>query len=190
MMTGSAFDIDLDEVTIARAKRGDMAACEIIYRKFHTPAYTVAVRVCKCRELAKDVTQEAFITAFKRMQQFRGDAPFWGWLRRVVVNHAISALRRAPRHDAVELEDHMMPMEGDQQRIGFSLDLSSALEQLDDDDRSVVWLHDVEGYKHKEIASMFGKTESFSKTRLNRARAKLRALMTENDLKTVLNATA
>src|SRR5210317_1062227 len=113
-MMGSGFDINLDELTLAGAKRGDMRACEKIYRKFHAQAFTVAVRICNNRELAQDVTQESFISAFKRIKQYRGDAPFWGWLRRVVVNHAITALRKLPRHDAFELEDHMSPQRGDQ----------------------------------------------------------------------------
>jgi len=189
-MTGSGFDINLDEVTLAGAKRGDLRACEKIYRRFQKPAYTVAIRICKHRELAQDVTQEAFINAFKRMHQFRGDSPFWGWLRRVVVNHAISALRKQPRHDAVEFEDHMGYIQGDHDRLGQSLDLEQALQQLSDEDRTVVWLHDVEGYKHREIAQLFGKTESFSKTRLNRARTRLRTLITSSDQQTVLNARA
>jgi len=176
-MTGSGFDIRLDEVTLAGAKRGDMRACEKIYRSYHTPAYTLAVRICGCRELAKEVTQEAFITAFRRVTQFRGESPFWGWLRRVVINHAISSLRKLPRHDAVELEDHMAPTCGDQEGLGHAMDLSQALEKLNDGDRQVVWLHDVEGYKHREIAHLLGKTESYSKTRLNRARARLRSLI-------------
>ena len=186
-MMGSGFDIYLDEVTLAGAKRGDMHACEKIYRNYHGPAYTLAVRICKCRELARDVTQEAFITAFKRVPQFRGDSPFWGWLRRVVINHAISSLRKLPRHDAVELEDYMAHTSGDQDGLGLAMDLSQALEQLSDDDRLVVWLHDVEGYKHREIAQMVGKTESYSKTRLNRARARLRILVTNNDERGALN---
>ena len=183
-MTGSAFDIALDEVTLTRAKRGDLRACETIYRSYQAPAYSIAVRICNCRELAKDVTQEAFINAFKRMPQFRGDSPFWGWLRRVVVNQAISALRKLPRNEAVELEDHMTYSEGDQASMGMAMDLSKALELLGDEDRTVVWLHDVEGYQHKEIAQFFGKTESFSKTRLNRARAKLRHLIGEMEVAT------
>ena len=193
-MMGSGFDIDLDELTLAGAKRGDMRACEIIYRKFHTQAFNVAVRICNNRELAQDVTQEAFITAFKRMHQYRGDSPFWGWLRRVIINHAISALRKLPRHDAVELEDYMSPGSGDQEGMGHCMDLEQALQQLSDQDRMVVWLHDVEGYKHREIAKMVGKTESYSKTRLNRARTRLRALISEseqiNKAGTALNAIA
>jgi len=180
-MKGSGFDIELDELTLAGAKRGDMRACERIYRKYHKQAFTVAIRICNNRELAQDVTQEAFINAFKRMHQYRGDSPFWGWLRRVVVNHTISALRKLPRHDAVELEEYMSPRKGDQEGVGQCMDLEQALSQLNTEDRMVVWLHDVEGYKHLEIAELVGKTESYSKTRLNRARAKLRALISAND---------
>ena len=193
-MMGSGFDIDLDELTLAGARRGDMRACEKIYRRFHKPAFTVAVRICKCRELAQEVTQEAFITAFKRIRQYRGDSPFWGWLRRVIVNHAISTLRKLARHDAVELEDYMATSSGDQDSLGHCMDLEQALGQLSDEDRMVVWLHDVEGYKHREIAHLVGKTESYSKTRLNRARTKLRVLISDNDqyagLNETLNATA
>jgi len=171
-----------------------MRACEKIYRKFHKQAFTVAMRICNNRELAQDVTQEAFINAFKRMQQYRGDSPFWAWLRRVVVNHAISALRKLPRHDSVELEDHMSPGSGDQEGIGHCMDLEIALRQLSDEDRMVVWLHDVEGYQHQEIARLVGKTESYSKTRLNRARAKLRELISDTNQEitsnSVLNAIA
>ena len=180
-MMGSGFDIDLDELTLAGARRGDMRACEKIYRKFHKQAFSVAVRICNSRELAQDVTQEAFITAFKRIHQYRGDSPFWGWLRRVIVNHAISALRKLPRHDAVELEEYMVPRNGDQESMGRCMDLEQALGQLCDEDRMVVWLYDVEGYKHKEIAKLAGKTESYSKTRLNRARARLRTLISATD---------
>ena len=173
-MTKSPFDIELDELTLARARRGDTGACEQIFRKFHQPAYSVAYRICQCRELSRDVTQEAFITAFRKIRQFRGDAPFWGWLRRVVINHSISALRKLPRADPVEFQEYHASSDGDQERIGLSMDRESALATLGKEDRAVVWLHDVEGYNHREIAKFFGKSESFSKTRLSRARAKLR----------------
>ena len=176
-MSQSPFEIELDELTLARARRGDMGACEQIYRKYQQPAYSVAFRICQCRELSRDVTQEAFITAFGKLRQFRGDAPFWGWLRRVVVNHTISALRKLPKADAVELQEFHAHSDGDHERIGLSMDLESALSTLDREDRAVVWLHDVEGYNHREIAGLFGKTESFSKTRLSRARAKLRTVL-------------
>ena len=176
-MAQSAFEIEIDEVTLAAARRGDLRACEAIYRQFERPAFTAAVRVLRCRDLAQDATQEAFITAFKRIKQFRGDSPFWGWLRMVVINHAISMLRRRPSAEIVPFEDYRASEPGDQDSIGRAMDLEGALGQLSDEDRSIVWLHDVEGYKHHEIAGMFGMTESFSKTRLARARQRLRDLL-------------
>ena len=173
-MSLSPFDIELDDLTLARARRGDIAACETIYRKFQKPSYSVAYRICQCRELAQEVTQEAFITAFRRLSQFRGDAPFWGWLRRVVVNHTISALRKRPSAPDLELQDYQAPTEPPQEQMGLAMDLQSALALLGPEDRAVVWLHDVEGYNHQEIANLFGKTASFSKTRLSRARSKLK----------------
>ncbi len=176
-MANSPFEIELDDLTLARARRGDLDACERIFRKFNQPAYSVAYRVCQCRELAQEITQEAFITVFRKLGQFRGDAPFWGWLRRVVVNHAISSLRKAPKADPVELQDFHGKAESASDQIGLAMDLESALAVLGAQDRTIVWLHDVEGYNHREIADLFGKTESFSKTRLSRARSQLRELL-------------
>ena len=190
MATNPPFETDVDEVTLARAKRGDLDACERIYRQFHRPVFTVTVRVVNCRHLAQDVTQDAFITAFRRLGQFRGDAPFWGWLRRLAVNHAISALRKKPRGEVVTFEDFRASCEGEQENIGRARDLEQALALLDDQDRTIVWLHDVEGYKHGEIAKLFGKTESFSKTRLSRARARLRELIEAHEEAEVADAKA
>lgn len=176
-MSGSPFDIELDDMTLARARRGNLHACETIYRRFQQPAYSVAFRICQCRETAQEIVQDAFITAFGKLRQFRGDAPFWGWLRRVVVNHAISTIRRESRAVTVEFQDYHLPAGEEQRPQGLARDLEAALAELGREDRAVVWLHDVEGYNHREIAGLFGKTESFSKTRLSRARAKLRELL-------------
>jgi len=189
-MATTPFDIELDDLTLARAKRGDTDACARIFRDFHQAAWSVAMRLCSCRETAHEVTQESFITAFARLRQFRGDSPFWGWMRRVVINHAISTMRRAPKAAVVELEEHHVHIEAQQERVGQSMDLEAALAALDDDDRTVVWLHDVEGYSHAEIAQMYGLTESFSKTRLSRARVKLRELVAGSEDQTAVNEAA
>lgn len=176
-MAHTPFDIELDEITLAQARRGQVPACERIFRAFQQPAYSVAYRICQSRETAEEITQEAFMTAFRKIRQFRGDAPFWGWLRRVVVNHAISTIRRTGSENAVEFQDYLASSAGEQEQVGLAMDLESALATLDARDRAVVWLHDVEGYGHQEIAELFGKTESYSKTRLSRARARLRDLL-------------
>jgi RNA polymerase sigma-70 factor (ECF subfamily) len=171
----SAYEVD--EVTLAHLRRGDLAACERVFRQFQKPVYTLAVRIVTCPELAQDVSQEAFVTAFRRIGQFRGEAPFWAWLKRLAANHAISALRKQPKGQAVTFEDYRASTEGAQERMGLAMDLQQALALLPPEDRAIVWLYDVEGYKHTEIAELFGKTESFSKTRLSRAREQLRELI-------------
>lgn len=177
VMAKTPFDIELDDLTLARARRGDLAACETIYRLYQQPAYSVAYRVCQCRETAQEICQEAFITLFRKLEQYRGDAPFWGWLRRIVVNHAISSIRKGPKEPAVAFQDYHGSSETAAEQVGMAMDLESALAVIGAEDRAIVWLHDVEGYSHREIADLFGKTESFSKTRLSRARSDLRHLL-------------
>ena len=176
-MAMTPFEIEMDEITLARARRGDLDACEQIFRVFQKPAFSVAYRVCQCPDTAQEITQEAFITVFRKLGQFRGDAPFWGWLRRVVVNHAISSIRKGPKIDPVEFQDHHCSSESASEQVDMAMDLESALATLGAEDRAIVWLHDVEGYNHGEIAELFGKTQSFSKTRLSRARARLKGLL-------------
>ncbi|MFN2166291.1 MAG: RNA polymerase sigma factor [Anaerolineae bacterium] len=180
-MSAAFSDYQVDELTLRAARGGDLRACERIYRQFQRPAYTLAMRVVHCPDLAQDVSQEAFISAFRRLRQYRGDAPFWAWLKRVIVNHAISALRRQPQAELVTFDDYRASVPGEQDGIGAAMDLETALQQLGRQDRAIVWLHDVEGYKHEEIADMFGKTTSFSKTRLARARSRLRLLISPDD---------
>ena len=179
-MAASPFDIEMDEMTLAPSRRGNLAAWESIFPKFNQPAFSVAYRICQSRETEQEVTHESFITAFRKIRQFRGDAPFWGWLRRVVVNHTISTIRRNAKAQTVELQDFHANAASDEEQIGLAMDLESALAVLGAQDRAVVWLHDVEGYNHREIAELFGKTESFSKTRLSRARARLRELLDQD----------
>ena len=179
---------EVDQELVKRVQRGDKKAFDLLVIKYQQKVANLVSRYIRDPGETQDVTQEAFINAFRRIKQYRGDSPFWGWLRRVVVNHAISALRKLPRHAAVELQEHMSPRNGDQGGMGQCMDLEQALQQLSDEDRMVVWLHDVEGYKHLEIANLVGKTESYSKTRLNRARTRLRTLITEADTPTVQNA--
>jgi len=166
--------LTMDQATLSAARDGDMEAWERIYRRFEKPVYSLAYRLCAHPEEAMEVMQDTFIHAFEKLHQFRGDSPFWPWLRRVAVTQSLMRLRRerlhrfwptrAPRLDECEPD-----------RAGDGLDLSLALSRLPDTARAVVWLHDVEGYTHGEIAAFMGRTESFSKTQLSRARARLRA---------------
>lgn len=174
-MEHSNFEIAIDELLLARAKRGEQDAIEEIYRAFCGPVYTLALRICASRDKAEDVVQDTFIEAFAKLNQFRGEAPFWGWLRRVAINNTLQKLRAQKRLSLVSEDDHPHELTSLQNTSpADSMDLDKMLSRLPAITRSVVWLHDVEGYTHCEIAEMMGKSESFSKSQLARAYEKLR----------------
>lgn len=174
MSVSSHFAIDVPTSLIERGAQGDMRAFEQIYRLFERPVYTLALRMLGDADEAQEILHDAMLQLFRKLGQFRGDAPFWGWLRQIAVNEALMRLRRRGVVETVdqmpEPEDctHAMP---EHQR-----DLERALGALPEVTRSVVWLYHVEGYSHEEIAASFGKSVSFSKSQLARGTHKLRAL--------------
>ena len=180
MSPPSAFAIDLPDTLVQRAQRGEASAFEQIYRRFERPVFTLALRLTGQREEAQDVLQDTMLKLFDRIGEFRGDCPFWGWLRQIAVNEALMRLRRRIRQpftedsDEVELEGHdvlLPPAAADAALLG------AALQKLPDATRSVIWLYHAEGYTHDEIGGLMGKTASFSKSQLARGTRRLRELL-------------
>ena len=177
-------DIEIDPGIVRRAAKGDVRAHEIIYRAFATPVYSICLRFTKAPAHAEDLTQETFIEIMRSIGKFRGEAALGSWIRRIAVAKALMFLRSAWTKRGQALADDWNEVtEGDALSHGVSrhpddaLDLDAALASLPDVSRAVVWLHDVEGFTHKEIASLIGKTESFSKSQLSRAYQRLRPML-------------
>nr|WP_244962494.1 sigma-70 family RNA polymerase sigma factor [Oleiagrimonas soli] len=163
---------------VARFRAGDLDAFEQIYRRFERPAFTLALRLTGQRESAQEVLQDAMLKAFERVQQFRGDAPFWGWLRRLVVNEALMLLRKRGRFDDAPFdEDAFADHAPGPWQHADAQNLERALAELPDTARAVLWLYHVEGYTHVEIAEQFGRTVSFSKSQVARGTQRLRELL-------------
>lgn len=173
VMSQSAFQISPDDLTLTRARRGDRGAQAAIYKLYADACWTLALRLTACPDAARDVVQESFIRAFGKLQQFRGESPFGTWLRRIVANQAISLLRRRP-----DWTDRM-PEQSVVVRHEDNLDLAGAFARLKPADRTVVWLFDVEGYSHEEIAELTGSTALATRSRLSRARAQLREWLSQ-----------
>ena len=177
-------DIQIDPAIIKRAARGDARAHEILYRAFATPVYSLCLRFTRVPAHAEDLVQETFIQVMRSIGQFRGEAAIGSWIRRIAVTKALMFLRSAWTARGQSLGDNWDDMTpGDAASHGISrhpddaLDLDAALANLPSVSRTVVWLHDVEGYTHKEIAAAMGKTESFSKSQLSRAYQRLRPML-------------
>lgn len=142
--------------------------------------YNVSFRIVGREDEAEDVLQESFISAFKNLQNYRGESSFGSWLKKIVVNRAINALQKKrmdplPEHEDWDMAEPEAPVEYD---AGLSVDaVRKAIQELPDGYRSVLSLYLLEGYDHQEIAEIMNITESTSKSQLNRAKNKLRELL-------------
>ncbi|MSR03067.1 MAG: sigma-70 family RNA polymerase sigma factor [Gemmatimonadetes bacterium] len=165
------------EAVLPRLRTGDPEAQEALFRAFEAPVYSVARRICRTTEDAEDVVQDTFIEVFRSIGQFRGQGSIWGWVRTVASSKALMRLRRNKYRDTDDLVDDVAPMKREDPAL--RMDLEAALERLSETSRAVVWLHDVEGYTHEEIAGMMDRTVSFSKSQLARAHARLRKWLGE-----------
>jgi RNA polymerase sigma-70 factor (ECF subfamily) len=178
-------DIQIDPAIVQRAARGDVRAHEIIYRAFATPVYSLCLRFTRVPAHAEDLAQETFIEIMRSINGFRGEAALGSWIRRIAVSKALMFLRSAwtARSQALN-DDWDETTPGDASSHGISshpddaLDLDAALASLPTVSRTIVWLHDVEGFTHKEIAKLMGRSESFSKSQLSRAYQRLRPMLT------------
>ena len=166
----------VSDVLVARAKTGDLEALEGLYRAFETPVYNLARRILKNAEDAEDVLQETFLEVVKSIGAYRGDGHLWGWVRQIAASKALMKIRRENVRAADEF-DETTGQGSPAPLVGMNLDLERALEHLSETGRAVVWMHDVEGYTHEEIAEMMGKTVSFSKSQLARSHARLRKVL-------------
>ncbi|MGH7573179.1 MAG: RNA polymerase sigma factor [Gemmatimonadota bacterium] len=167
-MTGTENDIRL-------AAAGDTRAYERLYREHVARVHGLARRMIGPEE-ADDLTQEVFVRAWEKLDTFRGDAAFGTWLHRVAINLLLTRARSRKRHGAWIVEDEeaveWASVEPPPQED--SMDLEAALERLPEGARRVFVLHDVEGYRHEEIAEMLDLAVGTSKSQLHRARMLLR----------------
>ena len=178
-MSTSSFAIDVPASLLERARRGEARAFEQIYRLFERPVYSLAWRMLNDADEAQEILHDAMLTLFGKLDQFRGDAPFWGWLRQIAVNEALMRLRKRRLIEFTdEVPEPADALDPEPPRID-SRDLEEALRKLPTVTRSVVWLYHVEGYSHEEIASLFDKTVSFSKSQLSRGTQRLRGMLTK-----------
>jgi RNA polymerase sigma-70 factor (ECF subfamily) len=163
---------------VARARAGDMAAFERLYRAHVGRVHGLCLRMTGHPEAAEDLTQETFVSAWRSLPAFEGRSAFGTWLHRIAVN-AVHARGRSPQgrdeisltDEAGEERDFAAPDEMD---TATPLDLERAIGTLPDGARDVLVLYGVYGYSHEEAADLLGVAVGTSKAQLHRARRLLR----------------
>ena len=182
VVTGSVPDDSSIELDLARrAASGDVAAFEELYRKNAGRIYLLCLRMCADPALAEEMAQDAFLRAWQKLGSFRGDSAFSTWLHRVAVNVVLGNRRSAARKQAGATsvgDEHLTDHPSPRTSPGQILDLERSIASLPDGARTVFVLHDVEGYRHREIAGLTGLAVGTSKAQLHRARQLLRKAMT------------
>jgi RNA polymerase sigma-70 factor (ECF subfamily) len=164
-------DVPPADLRVARARAGDVAAFESLYRDHVGRVRALCLRMSADPGLADDLTQTAFVRAWERLGTYRGDAAFSTWLHRLTVHVVLDERRSRQRRDARHLAargDEISPS-----REG-KVDLERAVFALPDGAREVFVLHDVEGWTHGDIAVALGISEGTTKSQLHRARRLLR----------------
>ncbi|HEU4628537.1 MAG TPA: RNA polymerase sigma factor [Gemmatimonadaceae bacterium] len=166
---------DRERALVVAAQAGDEAAFGQLVRLHQRRAYAVARAIVGTHEDAEDAVQDGFLHAYRALDRFLPDQAFGAWLHRIVANAALDLMRRRKVRSADELPETVAapfrdPGEADHLRRR----LQTALQALTDRQRSVIVLHDVEGFKHAEIGTMLGIPEGTARSDLHHARAALR----------------
>ncbi len=177
---------DDGDVALARAAAsGDGRAFEALYRRHSRRVYAVVWRLAGGQAArAEDLVQESFIRAWQALPAFRFESAFTTWLHRLAVNTALMELRGRSGNEDRETDDAMLEHIGTAdtagQRVREQLDLERAVATLPPRARAVLVLHDIEGWKHEEIATELGMAVGSSKAQLHRARNLLRKRLGED----------
>jgi RNA polymerase sigma-70 factor (ECF subfamily) len=151
-----------DSTDAALAAEGDHRAFERLYRRYLSRIYSLCTRLSGSPTKGEELTEEVFVSAWEKMPQFSGESAFATWLHRLATNVVLHG-QAADGNGAATVEQG-----------GERLDLGQAIDGLPTEARRILVLHDVEGYKHEEIAEIFGITPGGSKAKLRRARVLLK----------------
>lgn len=172
-----------EDALVRAAASGDVQAYESIYRRHAPRLYAVVWRICgRQAARAEDVLQDTFIKAWRALPGFRFESALGTWLQRLAVNTALMELRARGGRDELAGEDGMAVLAGtagEARCAGTGLDLERAIATLPPRARAVLVLHDIEGWKHHEIAEELGMAVGSSKAQLHRARGLLRERLGE-----------
>lgn len=172
---------------IERCKKNDNSAQMQVYQNYYKAMYNTSYRILKDEFEAEDLIQEAFLTAFTKLDTFKGEVTFGAWLKRIVINKSLTQLKKVTRYDEVRM-DVIPSYEVEDIEIDYSsLEVKrviNCLQSLKDNYRIVLTLNLIEGYDYEEIAQILNYTNENVRTTVSRAKKKLKQVLASNTNKT------
>ena len=192
--TDSAAEAAEERALVAEARAGDLGAYDVLVRRHQERVYATIYHMTSNHEDAADLTQETLVKAFRALGAFKGDSSFFTWLYRIAVNKTINHLKQRKHRGQVSLNDLDLNAEHDPDLVALISDrtprrdaslrelqerLNMAMQRLSEEHRMVVTLHDIQGFKHEEIAGLMKCNVGTVRSRLFYARQQLQAYLGE-----------
>ncbi len=175
---------DIDDL-IADCKKGNSRAQFKLYNRYCNSMFNTAYRIVFDKQEAENIMQDAFLSAFTKLDKYKSEFSFGTWLKRIVINKSISHLRSKKNHNqlfdstAIYLDDRMQENVEDYANTGVKQIIEN-MKRLNDSYRTVLSLNLIEGYNYEEISEILGISNQNSRTIASRAKAKLRQLIIQN----------
>jgi RNA polymerase sigma-70 factor (ECF subfamily) len=172
---------------VERCKKSDKNAQLELYKAYYRAMYNTAHRILKDNFEAEDMMQEAFLTAFTKMDSYKGEVAFGAWLKRIVINKSLTQLKKNNRYEEVkmevitnnEIEDETIDYKGLNPKNVLTI-----LQSLKENYRVVLTLNLIEGYDYEEIAQILNYTNENVRTTVSRAKKKLKQVILAENIKT------
>jgi RNA polymerase sigma factor (sigma-70 family) len=173
---GTAYK-NIHQDLIDACKRGERNAQFRIYKLYYKAMYNTSLRIVNDPAEAEDIMQESFLGAFQRIDSYSGEGSFGSWLKRIVVNNSLDALRKDKPEVSIEEESLDFPEiveeSLDEEIRLVASEIREAIANLPDEYRVVITLFLLEGYDHEEISEIMGISNNLSRTRFVRAKQKV-----------------
>lgn len=159
-----------------------------VYNRYYKAMYNTSLRIVKDTAAAEDVMQDSFLSAFTKLESFKGESSFGSWLKRIVVNNSLNCYQKEKKREETPLDDHLYRIEDEPTGLATE-DLNSlkaaevihAMSQLKDNYRQSLSLHLIEGYDYEEMSEIMNMSYANCRTMVSRAKNSLRKILNHDE---------
>jgi len=168
---------------IDQCREGSQKAQFQLYKLYYKPMYSVCMRIINNETDAEDVMQEAFLSAFRKIDTYKGEVSFGAWLKRIVINRSLDYLkkRKVKFEEINEKSSQFIDYQMETKEVNMKV-IKDAIQKLPDGYRVVLSLYLIEGYDHEEISEILGISNSNSRTQFLRAKNKLKEILKDTEV--------